>query len=83
MKNIIGYEINGQKCGRDKKGEFHCLCGKCKPLTEKEFELQKQLFQEKAYSLHLKRMVILFSIAFGFTLGCLLAVLIILLSTKI
>lgn len=24
------YEINGQDCGRDKNGVFHCVCGKCK-----------------------------------------------------
>lgn len=30
----IGYKIIGKKCGRDKKGEFHCHCGKCRPLTQ-------------------------------------------------
>lgn len=24
------YKINGQNCGRDKNGVFHCVCGKCK-----------------------------------------------------
>lgn len=24
------YKINGQDCGRDKNGVFHCVCGKCK-----------------------------------------------------
>ncbi len=52
-------------------------------MTEKEFKLQKELLQEKQYSTHLRRMVIFFSVAFGNSLGCLLAVLIILLSTKI
>lgn len=28
-----GYEIVGPKCGRDKDGNFICVCGKCKPLT--------------------------------------------------
>ena len=27
---MLGYEINSRKCGRDKKGRFHCRCGKCK-----------------------------------------------------
>lgn len=30
----LGYKIIGKKCGRDKKGEFHCQCGKCRPLTQ-------------------------------------------------
>ncbi|MBR4973599.1 MAG: hypothetical protein IKY45_03950 [Clostridia bacterium] len=52
-------------------------------MTENEISLQKQLFEEKQRSERLKRMVIFFSIAFGHSFGCLLAVLIILLSTKI
>ena len=27
-----GYEIHGSQCGRDKKGIFRCVCGKCKAL---------------------------------------------------
>lgn len=26
------YKINGDKCGRDKNGVFHCVCGKCEKL---------------------------------------------------
>ncbi|MCM1364896.1 MAG: hypothetical protein NC122_07435 [Faecalibacterium sp.] len=29
----ISHEINSPKCGRDKKGIFHCECGKCKPSS--------------------------------------------------
>lgn len=28
-----GYYIASPKCGRDKRGAFHCRCGKCRPLT--------------------------------------------------
>lgn len=27
-----GYSIKSPNCGRDKKGVFHCTCGKCEPL---------------------------------------------------
>lgn len=29
---MIPYKIEGNKCGRDESGEFHCKCGKCLPL---------------------------------------------------
>lgn len=28
-----GYTIKSPKCGRDKNGVFHCVCGKCEPLS--------------------------------------------------
>lgn len=32
MKEIVGYRIASPHCGRDKKGNFRCVCGKCKPI---------------------------------------------------
>lgn len=26
------YEINSPDCGRDEDGNFHCVCGKCRPI---------------------------------------------------
>ena len=30
------YRIVGPFCGRDKDGNFHCACGKCRELAERE-----------------------------------------------
>lgn len=30
---MIYYRIVGQDCGRDKRGRFTCVCGKCKPIA--------------------------------------------------
>lgn len=46
-------------------------------------DFQKELAREKEHSRHLKRMVFFFATAFGYSLGTLLAVLTILLLTKI
>ena len=29
----IGYKIKDSRCGRDRKGAFHCFCGKCEVLN--------------------------------------------------
>lgn len=29
LQNATGYFISSEKCGRDKSGKFHCVCGKC------------------------------------------------------
>lgn len=29
---MVPYKIEGEQCGRDKNGVFHCECGKCEPL---------------------------------------------------
>lgn len=43
----IGWRIHGSSCGRDKQGNFHCVCGDCEPFHEgvgqlKTFELDVQ-----------------------------------------
>ena len=30
-----GYIVVGENCGRDKKGVFRCVCGKCSPNNAK------------------------------------------------
>lgn len=30
------HEINSPCCGRDQEGDFHCKCGKCKPISSNE-----------------------------------------------
>ena len=30
------YQIFGRDCGRDAKGVFHCVCGRCRPLRKGE-----------------------------------------------
>ena len=52
-------------------------------MSEQELKLQKQLLQEKDYSLRLRRMVIFFSVAFGYSLGALIGMAVILYITKI
>lgn len=33
---MIPYKIEGERCGRDKNGDFNCKCGKCVPLCDNE-----------------------------------------------
>ncbi len=34
LEPVKKYEINGSNCGRDKKGNLYCCCGRCKLTPE-------------------------------------------------